>query len=287
MRLPISPEYNIPFIGVTGVRSPVGAWRGKGQSPAGPRCCSRPMPGHHRSIDIAIAGGGMPETSGEGATGVVQPGKRSGWSAPGQQAGELPCRCRTLLDSWSMSWSDGCVKRRAAAWSPVPWRTCQNADVERDRYVIADRPPDTGYGRPQACHRMRPDDRPTSQCFFLFSTEADWSATFALLGRCSGVTRVISARRQKLLSPLAVPYHLDTPLSFVSRHLCIWCVSHGRCEANKRSIDSKRRATDDNYPAHNRPIVGQLLVLILGSWEIRFLSRDREKRSRLETLESR
>ena len=27
---------------------------------------------------------------------------------------------------------DGRVKRRAAAGSPVPWRTCQKADVQRD-----------------------------------------------------------------------------------------------------------------------------------------------------------
>ena len=77
------------------------------------------------------------------------------------------------------------------------------------------------------------------------------AAVFALLGRCSGVTGVISARRQT--SAAAVPYHLDTPLSFVSRRPCIWYAGHGRREANKRSTDSKRGATGDNYPTHNRP----------------------------------
>ena len=46
---------------------------------------------------------------------------------------------------------------------------------------------------------------------------------------------------------------LDTLLSFVSWSPCIWYVGHGRHEANKRSIDSKRGVTGDNYPTHNRP----------------------------------
>jgi len=105
------------------------------------------------------------------------------------------------------------------------------------------------------------------------------AAVFALLGRCSGVTGVISARRQT--SAAAVPYHLDTPLCFVSRHPCIWYAGHGRREKNKRSTDSKRGATGDNYPTHNRPIVGRSLVCILGSREIPFLG----SRKKIETLE--
>jgi len=38
------------------------------------------------------------------------------------------------------------VKRRAAAGSPVPWRTCQKADVQRD--AIADRMLGMGGHRP-------------------------------------------------------------------------------------------------------------------------------------------
>jgi len=43
-------------------------------------------------------------------------------------------------------------------------------------------------------------------------------------------------------SAAAVPYHLDTPLFFVSWHPCVWHVGHGRGEANinKRSTDNKR-----------------------------------------------
>ena len=51
-------------------------------------------------------------------------------------------------------------------------------------------------------------------------------------------------------------------------------MGHGCSEANKRLIDSKHRATGDNY--HNRPIVGRSLVSILGSREIPF-PRSRKK----------
>jgi len=82
---------------------------------------------------------------------------------------------------------------------------------------IADLPPDAGYRRPQARRWMRLNNRPTLRavgtfdvcsnaaansdlpCFLKRQTEA---AAFALPGRYSGVTRVISARRQKHLPPL-------------------------------------------------------------------------------------
>ena len=50
-------------------------------------------------------------------------------------------------------------------------------------------------------------------CFLQRQTEA---ATFALPGRCSGVTMVISACPAAETSAATVPYRLDTPLSFVS-----------------------------------------------------------------------
>jgi len=65
-------------------------------------------------------------------------------------------------------------KQRAATGSLALWRICQNTDVQRDGgNAIADRPPDAGYGRPQACRRTWQDDRPTSQWSFLFPIEAD------------------------------------------------------------------------------------------------------------------
>ena len=39
-----------------------------------------------------------------------------------------------------------------------------------------------GYGRPQTCHLMQPDDWPKSQCSFLFPIEADWSGYICTAG---------------------------------------------------------------------------------------------------------
>jgi len=105
---------------------------------------------------------------------------------------------------------------------------------------------------------------PTSRAVGTFDvcrqTEA---AAFALPGRCSGLTMVISTRRPA--AETSAPYHLDMPLSFVLWCPCICYVGHSRGEANKRSVDSKREAIGGNYPTHNRPIFGQSLLSILGS----------------------
>ena len=153
---------SVPFTGVNGVGLPVEARRGGGRSLAGPRHCSRPMPGPHRLIDIT--GGGTPKTARGGgyrgsATGEAQwpIGRREGnrrASPPradvaGQSVSVVGGWARTLADS---SWVSGTMAhlsnhRRGARWGDT----------------IADRPPDAGYGRPQACCRTRPDDQPTSQ----------------------------------------------------------------------------------------------------------------------------
>jgi len=68
-------------------------------------------------------------------------------------------------------------------------------------------------------------------------------AVFALPGRLSGVTMVISSWRHKHLFPLP-PTAFDTPLSFVSRRRrpCVWYVGHGRREATSdRLIASAER----------------------------------------------
>ena len=88
-----------------------------------------------------------------------------------------------------------------------------------------------GYRKATGPRRMRPDNRPTLRvvgtfdvcsnaavnsdlsCFLQRQTEA---ATFALPGRCSGVTTVISACPAAETSATTVPYRLDTPLPFVS-----------------------------------------------------------------------
>ena len=85
-------------------------------------------------------------------------------------------------------------------------------------------------------------------------------------------------------SARAVPYHSDTPLSFVLARLCVWYTGHGRGEANKRPMDSKRGATGDNYPAHNRPYCRA--VASLNFWKLgksrnsfpRIKKKDRDSR---------
>jgi len=78
-----------------------------------------------------------------------------------------PVRCRWTISS--RRGMMGAAKLHAAAGSPAPWRTCQNADVQRDGGdAIADQPSHAGYGRHEARRRTRPDDRPTSQWSFLF-----------------------------------------------------------------------------------------------------------------------
>ena len=67
--------------------------------------------------------------------------------------------------------------------------------------AIADRPPDTGDPRPTIRHgRMIGRHLSDLSCLLWRQTEV---AAFALTGQCSGVTRVISARRQKHLPPLS------------------------------------------------------------------------------------
>jgi len=55
------------------------------------------------------------------------------------------------------------------------------------------RRPARGYGRLQARRRTWPVDWPTSRCLSCFLYRQTEAAAFALPGRCSGVTRVISA----------------------------------------------------------------------------------------------
>jgi len=60
--------------------------------------------------------------------------------APGRLAGESPPP-PSVGHCWTIGrrrGGDGCVKRRAAAASPAPWRTCQSRHAARRRDAIAD-----------------------------------------------------------------------------------------------------------------------------------------------------
>jgi len=142
--------------------------------------------------------------------------------------------------------------------------------------AMADRPPDDGPGNCRP-HVGRP---------WTIGWCRGWDGRekMAGSGRVSGTIAYVSKHRlgTRETSAPAAPYHLDTPLSFVSRRLCVWYAGHDRGEANKWSTDSKRGVTGSNYPAHNRPIVGQSLVSF--SKVEKFLSQDQEKRSRVSSL---
>ena len=102
---------------------------------------------------------------------------------------------QTLLDNRSTMRADGRAKRRAAAGSPAPWRTCQNTGWERNEGTRSPTGPWTpGKGNPQGQCQMRTDDR-------LLQRQTEEPA-FALPGHCSGITTVSSAQRQKHLAPL-------------------------------------------------------------------------------------
>ena len=82
-------------------------------------------------------------------------------------------------------------------------------------------------------------------------------AIFALSGQCSGITRVISGAPsgRNICRRCPLPLVYATVLCFAAFVRLVY-TGHGCGEANKRATDSKRGATGDNYPAHNRPIVG-------------------------------
>jgi len=149
---------------VIGVGSPAGARRGAiaGRSlalfPADAESpLIEPLSGRWHAQNVA-------KRPGTGATGGTRPGKRSGRLALGDGPGN---RRPPTSDAAGQSVDvdvDGHAKWWAAAGSPV----YLSKRIRRSRWgdAIADWPPDSGYGRPQACCWTRLDDRPTSQCSF-------------------------------------------------------------------------------------------------------------------------
>jgi len=123
--------------------------------------------------------------------------------------------------------------------------------------VIVDWPLDAGYGRPRPAvihGQIISQHLSDLSCFLYRQTEA---GAFALPGRWSGVTRVISARRQ-----MPLPLRCHCPL------FCCVRASGMPATATVKQTSEQLIASaviaGDNYPAHNRPIVGRSLVSILG-----------------------
>ena len=187
---------------------------------------------HLKRHKTARGGSYKGSTTGE-AQWLISP-RTMGW---GITVPLLPLPCQTPLDNQSTSWEDGRMKRRAAAGSLALWRTCHNANMERDggtRSPTGPQTPSSGDPRP-AVGRGRTIGRHLSDlsCFLQRQTEA---AAFALPGRSSGVTSYQHPVAETSAS--ATPYHLDTPLSFVSRRPCVWYAGHGRSEAKQAITDT-------------------------------------------------
>ena len=104
--------------------------------------------------------------------------------------------------------------------------------------------------------------------FLISYIQADWSRRICTAGPIQWRNYNICS-----LCPLLLRY--ATVLCFTAlASVRLVCGATGReARSNKLSTDSKHskcRATGDNYPAHNKPVVGQSLVSILGSREIPF-----------------
>jgi len=72
------------------------------------------------------------------------------------------------------------------------------------------------------------------------------------------------------ISATAVPYDLDTPLSFVSPHPCVWYADHGRVKQTSDRLIATAEQPVTIIVLTIGPIVGRSLVSILGSREIPF-----------------
>jgi len=153
------------------------------------------MRGPNRSI--SIAGGACPKRPGRGLEGERD--REAQWpigfrdGGPGNRPHQTPLY---VAGGWARKTAGGSRVSGAVA------HLSKSRRAARWRDAIANRPPDAGYRRPQARRRMRQNDQPTSRCSFLFPIEQTEAAAFVLLGRCCGVTRVISSWWQKHLSPL-------------------------------------------------------------------------------------
>jgi len=86
------------------------------------------MTGPQRRLrTISMVGSGTPKTAG-GEEGECD---RGSTTAIGPRTTGRGITASPLSDAAERG-RDGCVKRRAVAGSPAPWRTCQKADVQRD-----------------------------------------------------------------------------------------------------------------------------------------------------------
>jgi len=171
--------------------------------------------------------------------------------------------------------------------SPVPWRTCQKADVARRRDAIADRMLGMGDHRPavgrcrtigqhcrRSAHLMSALTQLWTVIFLVSYIEADWSSRLCT----AGSTQWNNYGYQLTVCSLCpLPLRYATVLCFAASASVHLVCGPRPLWSNKRLTDSKRWATGDNYPAHSRPVVGRRQSRF--SEVEKFLSRDREEKS--------
>jgi len=282
------------FTCVIRVGSPVGVQRGRGDHRLDP--ASFPADDGTPSLRaINIAGSGAPKTAGGvrgSATGEVQrppddgPGNHR--LPPADVAGQS-VDLAGRMGTWNGGQWPG-LRRRGA---PVKKQTCSATEG-------LDRRPDAGYGRPQACHRTWPDNQPTLRrsahwmsaltrvwtvIFLVSYIEADWSGRICTAGPTQWHKWLSAHGSRNICSLCPLPLRYATVVCFTASASVRLVCRPRPPSSNKRSSDSKCWATGDNYPAHNRPIVGRSRQSRFSEVK-KFLSRDWEKNrdSRLSSL---
>ena len=93
--------------------------------------------------------------------------------------------------------------------------------------------------------------------FLVSYIEADWSGRICTAGPTQWRNYGYQLTATETSVPSA-PYRFDTPVLCFAALASVHLVREPRPPwSNKRSTDSKRWATGDNYPAHSRPVIGR------------------------------
>jgi len=149
---------------------------------------------HLKRHKMAQGGSYKGSATGE-AQWLISP-RTTGW---GITVSLLPPPCQTPLDNRSTSWEDGRVKRRAAAGSLALWRTCHNANMERDGGTQSPTSPQTpSSGDPRPAVGQSAD----ISVIFLVSYRGRLKRPHLHCRAKAVVLLVISTRWQKHLLPL-------------------------------------------------------------------------------------
>jgi len=176
-------------------------------------------------------------------------------SAPRWRAGESPPpsvgRCWTQ-EGWARETVSSGRVSGAVAHLSKSRRAARRRDAIADRMLgMGDHRPAVGRCRP--AHLMSALTRLRTVIFLVsyIHCRSRLKRPFLHCRADSVASIVISSRQQKHLFPLPLQLRYATVLCFAAS-------VHLECGprppwSNKRSTDSKRGATGDNYPAHNRP----------------------------------